>query len=167
MVGSVRSEMVGSARNAMVGSVGNAMVGSVRNAFITSYQKDESLAELKHQAPNQIIDTYQIRRRMSHTLWPIFHDRYLDSRNSAYGEKLGVGNISPRALRRRIGRYWHLLGYREIEPGKPPQGIVIYPVLYRTGTWNVHQVSTGTRHGTAAEISDPRGNRRELKNQEK
>ena len=54
MVGSVRSEMVGSARNAMVGSVGNAMVGSVRNAFITSYQKDESLAELKHQAPNYI-----------------------------------------------------------------------------------------------------------------
>ena len=38
-------------------------------------------------------------------------------------KKVGVGNVSPRAFRRRIVRYWHTLGCRAIELGK-------YTVVY-------------------------------------
>ena len=44
---------------------------------------------------------------------------------------VGVRNISPRAFRRRIVRYWHPLGRRAIELGKPPRGGVD---LHRGGT---------------------------------
>ena len=40
-----------------------------------------------------------------------------------------VGNISRRAFRRRIVRYWHPLGCRAIELGKPPQGGVMHTVV--------------------------------------
>ena len=51
---------------------------------------------------------------------------YLHGRNSATGakKKVGVGNTLSRAIRRRIVRYWHPLGCRAMEPGKPPQGCV-------------------------------------------
>ena len=43
--------------------------------------------------------------------------------------KVGVGNISPRALRRRTGWYWHPLGCRAVELKNRTRG-VIYTVLY-------------------------------------
>ena len=48
--------------------------------------------------------------------------------NSVGAKKVGVRNISSRAFRRRIVRYWHYwhsLGCRAIDLGKPPQGGVI------------------------------------------
>ena len=63
-----------------------------------------------------------IRRRISHPSGPTFHARYLHGRNSADAEKVSIGNISPGASRRRIVRYWHPLGCRAIELGRPPQG---------------------------------------------
>ena len=64
---------------------------------------------------------------------PIFRGRYLHSWDGAGAKKLGVGNISPSAFRKRIVRYWHPLGCRAIELGKPPpQGGVIYTVVYKT-----------------------------------
>ena len=62
--------------------------------------------------------------------------RYLYSWNSVGVEKDGVGNMSPRAFRRRIVWYSHPLGRRVIELGNPPQGRVIYTVVYGTA----HQV---------------------------
>ena len=41
---------------------------------------------------------------------PIFHGRYLDSWNSPSSEKLGVGDTSLRALRRRTVRFWYPFG---------------------------------------------------------
>lgn len=38
----------------------------------------------------------------------------------------------PGAFRRCIARYWHPLGCRSIEPGKPPRGGVICTVIHRT-----------------------------------
>ena len=64
-----------------------------------------------------------------------FHARYLHSSWTSAGAKnVGVGNISPRAFRRRIVRYWNPLGCRAIDLGKPPQGGVIHTVLRVYGT---------------------------------
>ena len=49
-------------------------------------------------------------------------------------KEIGVGNISPRAFRRRIVRYWHPLGCRAIELGKPPQGVCDVTAAYGNGT---------------------------------
>ena len=43
---------------------------------------------------------------------------------------VGVRNISSRAFRRHIVRYWHPLGCRAIGLAKPPQGGVMYTVVY-------------------------------------
>ena len=45
-------------------------------------------------------------------------------------KKVGDGNISPTAFRRRIVRYWHPLGCRAIELEKPSYGGVMYTVVY-------------------------------------
>ena len=59
---------------------------------------------------------------ITHPPGPFFHDQHLHSWNSVDAKNVGVGNISPRALRRRIVRDWHPLGCRAIELGKPPRG---------------------------------------------
>ena len=61
---------------------------------------------------------------MPHTPGSIFHGRYLHTWNSIGAEKVGVENLSRRAFRRRIVRYWHPLGCRAIELGKPLQGVL-------------------------------------------
>ena len=53
-----------------------------------------------------------------------------NSWNSVGAKKVGVRNISPRAFRRRVVRYWHPRGCRVIELGKTPEGDVIY-IIYR------------------------------------
>ena len=60
---------------------------------------------------------YGIRRCMTHTPGPVFHARCLHSWNSVRAKQIGIGNISPRASRRRIVRCWHPLGCRAIELG--------------------------------------------------
>ena len=45
--------------------------------------------------------------------------------DSVGAKKIGVGNFSAGAFRRRIVRFWHPLGCRAIELGKQPQGGVI------------------------------------------
>ena len=56
----------------------------------------------------------------------LFHARYLHSwKNSVGPQKVGFGNIPPRAFRIRIARYWHPLGCGAIELGKQPQGCVV------------------------------------------
>ena len=80
---------------------------------------------------NETACTYRVRRQcMSHPPGPIFHARYLHSCNSVGAEKVGVVNISWRAFRRRVVRYWHPLRCRAVELGKPPQECVIYTVLH-------------------------------------
>ena len=60
---------------------------------------------------------------VSHPHGPIFHGRCLHSSwNGIVVKTFGIGNISPRAVRRRIVRYWFPLGCRAIELEKPPQG---------------------------------------------
>ena len=61
---------------------------------------------------------------------PIFHARCLDSWISAPDQKVSVGNISPGAFWRRGVRYWQPLGCGATELEKPPQGCVIYTVVY-------------------------------------
>ena len=82
--------------------------------------------------PPEAIFHARSRRCMSHPPGPIFHARYLHSWNSACAEKAGVVNISSRAFVRRVVRYRHPLGCRAIELRKPPQGCVIYSVVYVT-----------------------------------
>ena len=50
--------------------------------------------------------------------------------NTGGSKKGGVGHISPRVFRRRLGRYWHPLGCQAIALRKPPQWGVIYRTLY-------------------------------------
>ena len=58
---------------------------------------------------------YRIRRCVSHGAVPIFQIRYLHSSwNSSGAKKVGAGNISPRACRRRIVPYCHLLVVEQI-----------------------------------------------------
>ena len=67
---------------------------------------------------------------LSHLPRPIFHARYLHSWKCSVGaNKVGVVNISPRAFRRRIVRFWYLPACGAIELGKTPQGGVIYTVV--------------------------------------
>ena len=42
---------------------------------------------------------------------------------------VGGGNVSPGAFRRRVVRYWHPLGCRAIELGRPPREGVMYTVV--------------------------------------
>ena len=79
------------------------------------------------------------RADLSHTPGPIYHTRLgrfsMVDVISTVGivpvpTKVGAGNISPRAFRRRTVRYWHPLGCRGIDLGKPPQGGVIYCTQY-------------------------------------
>ena len=50
--------------------------------------------------------------------------------NSAGAKRVGVGNVSPRAFRRRFVRCWHPLGCRAIELGKPRKGGVVYTEFF-------------------------------------
>ena len=79
-----------------------------------------------------------------------FHGRYLHSRDIktvSMPKKVGVRNSSPRDFRSRIVRYWHPLGCRAIELGKPAPGVYnthrrIYQPLgpLRASTTNDHGV---------------------------
>ena len=93
---------------------------------------------------NQVC-TYRIRVRRCtpHPSAPIFHARYLHNCNSVRAKKVGVEIISPRAFRRRIVRYWHWhpLGCRAIGLGKPPQGGMMYTVVY-----GMTNTASGMRH---------------------
>ena len=60
---------------------------------------------------------------------PVFHARYLPSRSRVGANKVGDANISLRASR-CIVQCWHPFGSRAIELGRPPQGCVIYTVVY-------------------------------------
>ena len=78
----------------------------------------ESLSPTSIVSPNcekKCIVPIRLRRCISHPganfLWLI----YLHSWISAGSKKVGVGNISPRAFRRRIVRCWQPLGCRAID----------------------------------------------------
>ena len=49
---------------------------------------------------------------------------------TAGAKTIGVKRISPRASRKKFGRYWHPLGCRAIELGKQPQEGVMHTVAY-------------------------------------
>ena len=87
-----------------------------------------------------LVNKYLARRRIPGTVycvqyitppWADFHGRYLHSWNGVGAEKVCVGDISRRALRRRIFRCLHPLGCRaiELEKKNTPQGGVIDTVL--------------------------------------
>ena len=63
----------------------------------------------------------------------------VESFPKTYRSVLALSRLS-RAFRRRIGRYWHSLGCREIELGNPPQGRVVHAAVY--GKCNVLKIGT-------------------------
>ena len=72
----------------------------------------------------------RIRVCMSHSLWPIFHGRYVCGWNRG-GRLRGrlCKHLAERYFRRRIVRYRHPLGSQAIGLGNPPPGGVIYAVV--------------------------------------
>ena len=96
---------------------------------------------------------------LSYPLGPISLARYLHSWNGVGAEKVAVVNISSGAFRRRrVVRYWHPLGRRAIELGKPPQGGVMYTVVvYRMYPSFGTAVLSATRASHARPTQPPAG----------
>ena len=92
-------------------------------------------ALFEDQLPRAFLKGYQIPyEAVSPPIIFSMGDISTSSWNSRAGaEKVGGGNVSPRASRRRTVRYRHPLGCRAIELGKKrPQGGVIDNVLHGT-----------------------------------
>ena len=84
---------------------------------------------------------------ISHPPRPSFPARYLHSWDNSVGaKKVGAGNISPRAFRRRIVRSSHPLGCRAIELGKSPEeGVIMWHTPSYTVVGFVWNIRFGSR----------------------
>ena len=79
------------------------------------------------------ISNYRVRRCVSHYYTPLGRFSMLDispAGKVSMPKRASVGSILSRAFRRRMVRYWHRFGCRAIDLGKPPQGGVMYTLVY-------------------------------------